>query len=121
MCFQSSGEAREVPEEIEESFFEDEDLIESDEEDDTESSADLLIKFIQSMFKKASKHAKKASRSVLPAAISPRLVCLLFFTSLALSKKNFLIAPEFHETDSSVIFLLLHTLWKIYTFMLGLL
>ncbi|RVX10579.1 Protein short hypocotyl in white light 1 [Vitis vinifera] len=77
ICCYLSGSAGEAPEEIDESFFEDEDLIESDEEDETESSADLLIKFLQSMFKKASKHAKKASRSVLPAAISPQLVLFL--------------------------------------------
>lgn len=94
MYCQLSGSAGEAPEEIDESFFEDEDLIESDEEDETESSADLLIKFLQSMFKKASKHAKKASRSVLPAAISPQLVCLLFFTALAFFKIFFLLAPR---------------------------
>ena len=86
-----SGSAGEAPEEIDESFFEDEDLIESDEEDETESSADLLIKFLQSMFKKASKHAKKASRSVLPAAISPQLVSfavdgVLILASLSIIK-----------------------------------
>ncbi|CAJ1931627.1 unnamed protein product [Sphenostylis stenocarpa] len=46
---------------------------ESDEED-AESSVDLLIRFLQSMFKKVSKRAKKASRSVLPTVISPQLV-----------------------------------------------
>ncbi|KAL2349331.1 hypothetical protein Fmac_003331 [Flemingia macrophylla] len=44
------------------------------DEDDAESSVDLLIRFLQSMFKKVSKRAKKASRSVLPAVISPQLV-----------------------------------------------
>ena len=106
MYCQLSGSAGEAPEEIDESFFEDEDLIESDEEDETESSADLLIKFLQSMFKKASKHAKKASRSVLPAAISPQLVCLLFFTALAFFKKNFLLTPRisWKRTHYSVFF-----------------
>ncbi|XP_021908626.1 protein SHORT HYPOCOTYL IN WHITE LIGHT 1 isoform X2 [Carica papaya] len=47
---------------------------ESDEDDETESSVDLLIRFLQSMFKKVSKRAKKASRSLLPPAISPQLV-----------------------------------------------
>ncbi|KAG5067995.1 hypothetical protein AAZX31_01G037300 [Glycine max] len=47
---------------------------ESDDEDDAESSVDLLIRFLQSMFKKVSKRAKKASRSVLPTVISPQLV-----------------------------------------------
>ncbi|CAG7904231.1 unnamed protein product [Brassica rapa] len=47
-----------------------------DEEDDyeRESSVDLLVRFLTSMFKKVSKRAKKASRRVLPAAMSPRLV-----------------------------------------------
>ncbi|RVW16625.1 Protein short hypocotyl in white light 1 [Vitis vinifera] len=89
-----SGSAGEAPEEIDESFFEDEDLIESDEEDETESSADLLIKFLQSMFKKASKHAKKASRSVLPAAISPQLVCE---NSSSCHIYYLLSKPEFHH------------------------
>ncbi|TKY69762.1 hypothetical protein E2542_SST06044 [Spatholobus suberectus] len=44
------------------------------DEDDAESSVDLLIRFLQSMFKKVSKRAKKASRSILPTVISPQLV-----------------------------------------------
>ncbi|KAL5053863.1 hypothetical protein RYX36_034545 [Vicia faba] len=48
------------------------DGIEDDsDEDDAESSVDLLIKFLQSTFKKMS---KKASRSVLPSVFSPQLV-----------------------------------------------
>ncbi|KAJ6318971.1 hypothetical protein OIU76_014339, partial [Salix suchowensis] len=43
------------------------------DEDETESSIDLLIRFLQSMFKKLSRRAKKASRSMLPAVISPQL------------------------------------------------
>ncbi|CAL0311949.1 unnamed protein product [Lupinus luteus] len=52
------------------------DVIEEDDgdEEDTESSVDLFIRFLQSMFKKLSKRAKKASRSVLPGVISPQLV-----------------------------------------------
>ncbi|CAK8536878.1 unnamed protein product [Lathyrus sativus] len=51
------------------------DGIEDDsDEDDAESSVDLLIKFLQSMFKKMSRKAKKASRSVLPSVFSPQLV-----------------------------------------------
>ncbi|VVA94699.1 unnamed protein product [Arabis nemorensis] len=45
-----------------------------DEEDERESSVDLLIRFLRSMFKKVSKRAKKASRRILPSAMSPRLV-----------------------------------------------
>ncbi|KAK7252323.1 hypothetical protein RIF29_36180 [Crotalaria pallida] len=68
----SGGEAYEMDEGI----FGGYDGIEEDEsdEEDTESSVDLLIRFFQSMFKKVSKRAKKASRSVLPGVISPQLV-----------------------------------------------
>ncbi|CAA7031869.1 unnamed protein product [Microthlaspi erraticum] len=45
-----------------------------EEDDERESSVDLLIRFLRSMFKKVSKRAKKASRRILPAAMSPRLV-----------------------------------------------
>lgn len=45
-----------------------------DEDDETESSVDLLLRFLHSMFRKVSKRAKKASRSILPAAMSPQLV-----------------------------------------------
>lgn len=60
---------------------------ESDDEDDAESSVDLLIRFLQSMFKKVSKRAKKASRSVLPTVISPQLVSAPFFN--AFKSSNF--------------------------------
>ena len=39
------------------------------DEDETGSSIDLLIKLLQSMFKKLSTRAKKASRFMLPAAV----------------------------------------------------
>lgn len=55
---------------------EEEDDEESDEEEETESSIDLLVRFVQSMFKKVSKRARKATRSVLPDVISPQLVNL---------------------------------------------
>ncbi|CBI32057.3 unnamed protein product, partial [Vitis vinifera] len=110
-----SGSAGEAPEEIDESFFEDEDLIESDEEDETESSADLLIEFLQSMFKKASKHAKKASRSVLPAAISPQLVSfavdgVLILASLSIIKALLEVFCTLGGTVFVVI-LLLRVIW----------
>lgn len=47
---------------------------ESDDEEESESSFDLLIRFVQSMFKKVSKRARKATRSILPDVISPQLV-----------------------------------------------
>ncbi|KAK7307162.1 hypothetical protein VNO77_39983 [Canavalia gladiata] len=63
------------PYEMDEAGFDEYDGVEDEtDEDDAESSVDLLIRFLQSMFKKVSKRAKKASRSVLPTVISPQLV-----------------------------------------------
>nr|GMD15131.1 protein SHORT HYPOCOTYL IN WHITE LIGHT 1 isoform X1 [Ipomoea batatas]GMD19585.1 protein SHORT HYPOCOTYL IN WHITE LIGHT 1 isoform X1 [Ipomoea batatas] len=45
-----------------------------EEDDDTESSVDLLIRFVRSIFKKVSKRARKATSSILPDIISPQLV-----------------------------------------------
>lgn len=65
---------------MDEDLFGGYDGVEDDtDEEDAESSVDLLIRFLQSMFKKVSKRAKKASRSVLPSVISPQLVSLPFF------------------------------------------
>lgn len=67
---------------------EEDDDEESDEEEETESSIDLLVRFVQSMFKKVSKRARKATRSILPDVISPQLVNLqtllfyLFYSTL---------------------------------------
>ncbi|PON53728.1 hypothetical protein TorRG33x02_304140 [Trema orientale] len=86
---------KETHEIIDEAFFFDgDDLAEDDESDDeqeTESSVDLLIRFLRSMVKKISKRAKKASRSVLPPAISTQLVSfavdgLLLLASLSIVK-----------------------------------
>ncbi|KAG5608066.1 hypothetical protein H5410_019347 [Solanum commersonii] len=57
-------------------LLEEDDDEESDEEEETESSIDLLVRFVQSMFKKVSKRAKKATRSILPDVISPQLFIL---------------------------------------------
>ncbi|KAJ0037282.1 hypothetical protein Pint_23117 [Pistacia integerrima] len=68
------GEAHDIDDEA---IFDDlmvDDDITSDDEDDTESSVDLLIRFLQTMFKKLSKRAKKASLSILPTGISSQLV-----------------------------------------------
>ncbi|PIA62373.1 hypothetical protein AQUCO_00200401v1 [Aquilegia coerulea] len=71
----SSGEAEQ---DLEEMFFGvDNDIAEEEESDDdeeTESSLDLLFRFLQSLFKKVSKKAKKATRSILPPVIAPHLV-----------------------------------------------
>lgn len=78
--FQPSNSISEEPQEsIDGAFFFDGDgLVEDDEtgdeEDDAESSIDLLLRFLQSLFKKISRRAKKATRSVLPTAISTQLV-----------------------------------------------
>ncbi|XP_054810258.1 uncharacterized protein LOC129311812 isoform X2 [Prosopis cineraria] len=63
------------PDEIDESLFGGYDGVEDDTDDEeAENSVDLLIRFLRSMFRKVSKRAKKASRSILPAVISPQLV-----------------------------------------------
>ena len=49
---------------------------EDDEEDDEDRTVDLLIRFVNNMFKKLSKRARKAVRSVLPFSISTQLVKL---------------------------------------------
>ena len=67
------GSAGKETEMIDEPFFDD--LVEeNDEDDETEGSVDFLMRFLQSMFRKVLKRAKKASRSTLLAAISTQLV-----------------------------------------------
>lgn len=48
-----------------------------DDENDEDRSLDLLVRFVQSVFKKVSKRTRKAVRSVLPFPISTHLVGLL--------------------------------------------
>lgn len=98
------GSAGEDPNEIGEAFFDEgvyggaimDDI--SDDEDDMDSSVDLLIRFLQATFKKVSKRAKKASRSILPAAISPKLVYLfvinlqqIFYICIQCTRNTFLV------------------------------
>lgn len=52
----------------------DEDEEEDDEEEEEDRSLDLLIKFVQNVFKKVSRRARRAVRSVLPVAIPTKLV-----------------------------------------------
>ncbi|XP_077233925.1 uncharacterized protein LOC143876136 [Tasmannia lanceolata] len=52
--------------------FEDDD--ETDDEDDEDRSLDLLVRFIQNIFRKISRRARKAVRSILPLSISTKLV-----------------------------------------------
>ncbi|XP_028181213.1 protein SHORT HYPOCOTYL IN WHITE LIGHT 1 isoform X2 [Glycine soja] len=46
----------------------------SDDDDDEDRTLDLLVRFFQNVFKKVSKRARKAVRSVLPLPISSHLV-----------------------------------------------
>ncbi|XP_002520178.4 protein SHORT HYPOCOTYL IN WHITE LIGHT 1 [Ricinus communis] len=107
-------------EDVGEMFFDDNnDLVEdyeSDEDDDdTESSIDLLFKFLQSMFKKISKRAKKASRSILPSVISPQLVSfavdgILLLAALSIVKALLEVVCTLGSTVFTVI-LLLRVVW----------
>lgn len=47
-----------------------------DEEEEDDRSLDLLARFVENLFKKISRRARKAVRSVLPPAISTRLVII---------------------------------------------
>lgn len=52
----------------------DDDDEDEDDEEDEDRSLDLLIRFVQNIFKKVSRRARKAVRSVLPVPISSQLV-----------------------------------------------
>ncbi|KAL0739387.1 hypothetical protein Bca4012_015597 [Brassica carinata] len=56
---------------FDEDYEEDEDEQEEEEED---RSLDLLLRFVENVFRKVSKRARKAVRSVLPVSISTKLV-----------------------------------------------
>ncbi|ONK76058.1 uncharacterized protein A4U43_C03F23430 [Asparagus officinalis] len=47
---------------------------EDDEEEEDDRSLDLLARFIENVFRKISRRARKAARSVLPSSISTKLV-----------------------------------------------
>lgn len=86
--------------------MEEEDEETDEEEEETEeSSVDLLVRFLQSMVKKISKRAKKASRSVLPPAISTQLVILFVFCShfWSWSLTNTRLIYRFELTNSNFI------------------
>ncbi|KAJ8760991.1 hypothetical protein K2173_022029 [Erythroxylum novogranatense] len=114
----------EDPDGIGEVFFDGNDIIEdeSDEDEETESSIDLLVRFLHSMFKKLSKRAKKACRSLLPSALSPQLVyfilSLVYFAvdgflllaGLSLVKAVLEVACTLGSTVFAVI-LLLRVVW----------
>ncbi|KAL9417653.1 hypothetical protein AB3S75_040607 [Citrus x aurantiifolia] len=54
--------------------FDDYDDDEDDEAEEEDRSLDLLVKFVENVFKKVSRKARKAVRSVLPQSISKNLV-----------------------------------------------
>ncbi|KAJ8564658.1 hypothetical protein K7X08_001118 [Anisodus acutangulus] len=87
-----------------------------DDEEETESSIDLLIRFVQSMFKKVSKRARKATRSILPDVISPQLVSFAVDGVLILASLSILKAfLEVVCTLGGAVFvaiLLLRVLWS---------
>lgn len=92
----------------------DEDEDDEDEEEE-DRSLDLLVKFVQNVFKKLSRKARKAVRSVLPDSISSQLVSfsvngVIILTFLWLSKA----VLEVFCTLGSVIFasiLLIRGVW----------
>lgn len=58
--------------------YEYDDEEDEDEEEEDDRSLDLLVKFVQNVFKKVSKRARKAVRSVLPVNIPTKLVLYYF-------------------------------------------
>lgn len=54
--------------------YDEDDEEDEDEDDEEDRSLDLLVKFVQNVFKKISRKARKAVRSVLPLNISTKLV-----------------------------------------------
>ncbi|KAH0871597.1 LOW QUALITY PROTEIN: hypothetical protein HID58_078619 [Brassica napus] len=55
-------------------FDEDYEEDEDEEEEEEDRSLDLLLRFVENVFRKVSKRARKAVRSVLPVSISTKLV-----------------------------------------------
>ncbi|XP_056859809.1 protein SHORT HYPOCOTYL IN WHITE LIGHT 1 isoform X2 [Raphanus sativus] len=58
--------------EFDDEGYEEED--ERDEEEEEDRSLDLLLRFVENVFRKVSKRARKAVRSILPVSISTKLV-----------------------------------------------
>ncbi|KAJ8769079.1 hypothetical protein K2173_024075 [Erythroxylum novogranatense] len=105
-------------------FVDDEDDEDEDGEDEEEDrSLDLLVRFVQNMFRKISKRARKAVRSVLPASISTKLVG--FSVNGVLILTLLWIAKAFLEvvcTLGSVVFmsiLLVRGVWAGITYLQG--
>lgn len=51
---------------------------EGDEEEEEDRSLDLLVQFVQNVFRKVSRRARKAVRSMLPRSIPSKLVSFYF-------------------------------------------
>ena len=69
-----------------------------DEDDDEEEdrSLDLFVKFVQNVFKKISRRARRAVRSVLPIPIPTKLVQILTkFTRFKCAIMNLIIESDF--------------------------
>ncbi|XP_070028049.1 uncharacterized protein LOC107781353 isoform X2 [Nicotiana tabacum] len=85
-------------------LVEEEDEEDSDEEEETESSLDLLMRLVGNMFKKVSKRARKATRSILPDVIPPQLViCTLggaVFVAILLLRVLWSAVSYFQSTSS---------------------
>ncbi|XP_022763539.1 protein SHORT HYPOCOTYL IN WHITE LIGHT 1 [Durio zibethinus] len=54
--------------------FDDDQEVDEDEEEEEDRSLDLLVRFVQNVFRKISKRARKAVRAVLPVSIPSNLV-----------------------------------------------
>ncbi|XP_070028048.1 uncharacterized protein LOC107781353 isoform X1 [Nicotiana tabacum] len=97
-------------------LVEEEDEEDSDEEEETESSLDLLMRLVGNMFKKVSKRARKATRSILPDVIPPQLVSFAVDGVLILASLSILKAfLEVICTLGGAVFvaiLLLRVLWS---------
>ncbi|KAF3434520.1 hypothetical protein FNV43_RR21605 [Rhamnella rubrinervis] len=65
---------RSIGSEIDRRGDDEDDDEENDDDGDDDRSLDLLVRFVQNMFKKISKRARRAVRSVLPICISTKLV-----------------------------------------------
>ncbi|XP_019055301.1 PREDICTED: uncharacterized protein LOC104609111 isoform X2 [Nelumbo nucifera] len=55
-------------------FSTDDDADDDEEGEDEDRSLDLLVRFVQNVFRKISRRARKAVRSVLPLSISTKLL-----------------------------------------------
>lgn len=89
---------------------------EEEDEEEEDRSLDLLARFIHHMFKKISRKARKAAKTVLPSAISPQLVTFSVNGVIILSSLSILKAfLQVLCTLGSVVFvtiLLLRLVWS---------